>query len=55
MKANAAQEEVVPPGLNLTPAKLFWVGYGQDYCLLGGDFERHDTFTDVLNGYWVNY
>ena len=54
LKANEAQEEVVPPKLNLTPQQLFWVGYAQDYCLLGGMFEYFDTFEDVLNFYWVD-
>ena len=53
MKANANQEEVVPPALNLTAQQLFWVGYGQDYCLLGDRFEDYDRFEDILENYWV--
>ena len=44
----AKQEEVVPPALNLTAQQLFWVGYGQDYCLLGDEYEIYDTFEDIL-------
>ena len=54
LKANEAQEEVVPPKLNLTPQQLFWVGYAQNWCLLGGDFELIDTFEDVLEFYEVD-
>ena len=50
MKANAEQEEVVPPALNLTAQQLFWVGYGQDWCLFSG-FEN-DKFEDLLDD-WV--
>ena len=48
MKEKAEEEEVVPPALNLTAQQLFWVGFGQSWCLFGGNFERDDSFEDVL-------
>ena len=51
MKANAEQEEVVPPALNLTAQQLFWVGYGQDHCLENLNL-RYDEFEDMLED-WV--
>ena len=54
MKANRVEEEIIPPGLNLTAQQLFWVGYAQDYCLLGGGYEDSDSFEGVLQ-YWVNF
>ena len=53
LKANAEEKEVVPPELDLTPQQLFWVGYGQDYCLLGGNFERYDNLGDLIERYSV--
>ena len=52
MKANEKQEEVVPIALNLTAQQLFWVGYGQEFCLWGGYFEIYDKFEDILED-WV--
>ena len=52
LKANAEEKEIVPPALNLTAQQLFWVGYGQDYCLLGDRFEDSENIKDILE-YWV--
>ena len=52
LKANAQDKEIIPPALNLTAQQLFWVGYGQDYCLLGDRFEKYETIEEVVE-YWV--
>jgi len=51
LKASEAVQEVIPPNLNLTAKQLFWVGYAQDYCLLGGSYERYNKFSDLLKAY----
>ena len=53
LKALDAEEEVVPPALNLTPRQLFWVGYAQNHCLLGGMYTRFDKIEDLLDSYRV--
>ena len=53
MKASEATQEVIPPKLNLTAKQLFWVGWAQDFCLLGGGYEYYDKFSDLLSAYWV--
>jgi len=52
LKASEDVQEVIPPNLNLTAKQLFWVGYAQDYCLLGGRYEKYDKFSDLLTAYW---
>jgi len=46
IKANRAEKEIMPPGLNLTSQQLFWVGYAQDWCLLS---DISATFEETLN------
>ena len=53
MKANAEVKEVVPPALNLTSQQLFWVGYAQDYCLLGGRFTEYKKLGELIDNYSV--
>ena len=48
LKANIDQTELVSPRLNLTANQLFWIGYAQDYCLWGDEFEYYTRLEDVI-------
>ena len=49
LKALDRSDEYVPSKLNLTPRQLFWVGYAQDWCLLGGYQSDRTSLGDKID------
>ena len=48
-KEHRAEKGIIQ-GLDLTGRQLFWVGWAQLWCLIGGRYEKFATFERALKG-----